>query len=128
MINKGGQTHSVSLSHIFHNVLEDVIASFNRKPRGKSDSKENRINDEITGSQVRLVSDGEPAVISLTDALAKAQEEGLDLVEISATQDIPVVRIMDYSKYRFEQVKKAKRSEKKAESDSCQGSQGSSGH
>lgn len=42
-----------------------------------------------------------------------ADEEGLDLVEIASNQDMPVVRIMDYAKYRFEQIKKAKEAKKK---------------
>jgi translation initiation factor IF-3 len=51
--------------------------------------------------------------LSLAEALKMADEEGLDLVEIASNQDMPVVRIMDYRKYRFEQIKKAKEAKKK---------------
>ncbi|MFW5807750.1 MAG: translation initiation factor IF-3 [Spirochaetota bacterium] len=91
---------------------EGDIAAKDRK-RGKSaGSKEYRINDEIRGESVRLVGDGEPVVIALEKALELAEQQGEDLVEIS-NQDMPVVRIMDYSKFKFEQVKKAKEAKKK---------------
>lgn len=60
-----------------------------------------------------MVSDGEPEVMPLADALSKAEVEGLDLVQISKNQEIPIVKIMDYSKFRFEQIKKAKEAKKK---------------
>lgn len=91
--------------------MGDLIATFNRKPKGKTE-REHRINEEIDSSSVRLVSDGEPVVVSRETALEMAVQKGLDLVEIS-NQDMPVVRIMDYSKFRFEQVKKAKEAKKK---------------
>lgn len=50
--------------------------------------------------------------MALDKALELAQEQDLDLVEISP-QDVPVVKIMDYSKFRFEQLKKAKEAKKK---------------
>ena len=57
---------------------------------------------------VRLIgSDGtQLGVMSSREALEKAYDEGLDLVEISATSDPPVCRIMNYDKYRYEQSKK----------------------
>jgi translation initiation factor IF-3 len=63
---------------------------------------------------VRLVgeTDGEQAVITLKEALAKAVAKGLDLVEISPTAAPPVCRIMDYGKYRFEQAKREKETRK----------------
>jgi translation initiation factor IF-3 len=45
-------------------------------------------------------------VISLEEALAKAEETGLDLVEVSSSGDTPVCKIMDYGKYRYKQNKK----------------------
>jgi len=56
--------------------------------------------------------EGEPIVIPLQEALAKAKELELDLVEISA-QNPPVTRIMDYKKFLFDQVKVAKEAKKK---------------
>ena len=63
---------------------------------------------------VRLVGEeGGPQIIPLQEALQKASERGLDLVEISPNQDPPVVKIIDYSKFKFEQIKKAKEAKKK---------------
>ncbi|MGO8716652.1 MAG: translation initiation factor IF-3 [Smithella sp.] len=45
-------------------------------------------------------------VITLQEALARAEEAGLDLVEVSASTDMPVCKIMDYGKYRYKQSKK----------------------
>ena len=69
-----------------------------------------RINEEITASQVRLVGENiqEQGVYSLREALRLADEQELDLVEISAKADPPVCRIMDYQKYLYQQKKKAK--------------------
>ncbi len=81
--------------------------------KSKSDHKEHKINDEISGESVRLISDGDPIVISLKDALKSAEDANLDLVELSMAADMPIVKIMDYSKFRFEQLKKAKDAKKK---------------
>ena len=69
-----------------------------------------RINEEITASQVRLVGENIPeqGVFSLRDALRMADEQGLDLVEISAKADPPVCKIIDYQKFLYQQKKKAK--------------------
>ena len=59
-------------------------------------------------------SDGEQiGVMGIRDALAKAEEEGLDLVEIAPQADPPVCRIMDWGKFRFEAQKKAQAARKK---------------
>lgn len=52
-------------------------------------------------------------VMGTRDALARAEEMGLDLVEIAPQADPPVCRIMDWGKYRFEQSKKAQAARKK---------------
>jgi len=63
---------------------------------------------------VRLVGeDGGPVIIPIEDAIAIARGKELDLVEISSNQDPPVVKVIDFSKYRFEQLKKAKEAKKK---------------
>ena len=57
-------------------------------------------------------------MVSLQEALRRAEEYGLDLVEIAPTADPPVVRIVDYGKFIYEQTKKereARRSQKQAE-------------
>ena len=59
-------------------------------------------------------SDGEQVgVMGIRDALAKAEEEGMDLVEIAPQADPPVCRIMDWGKFRFETQKKAQAARKK---------------
>ncbi len=45
-------------------------------------------------------------IITLEEALAHSEEAGLDLVEVSASGDVPVCKIMDYGKYRYKQSKK----------------------
>ena len=59
---------------------------------------------------MRLVSDNVPeqGIISTSEALKKAEELGLDLVEITAKVDPPVCKIIDYQKYLYQQKKKAK--------------------
>ncbi len=52
-------------------------------------------------------------VIKTADALKKAEEAGLDLVEVSPNADPPVCKILDYSKYKYEQQKKANEARKK---------------
>ncbi|MGE3769400.1 MAG: translation initiation factor IF-3 [Bdellovibrionales bacterium] len=74
-----------------------------------------RINAEITVPNVRLVGeDGEMiGVVDTKEALRRADEAGLDLVEISPQADPPVCKIIDYGKYKFEQEKKAAEARKK---------------
>ncbi|MGH8455965.1 MAG: translation initiation factor IF-3 [Stenotrophobium sp.] len=69
--------------------------------------KDDRRNGEITTPQVRVIgSDGSQIGIMLTrDAVAKAEEEGLDLVEISPNAEPPVCKIMDYGKYLYQKDK-----------------------
>jgi len=64
---------------------------------------------------VRLIDeDGENhGVVTLEDALAQAEEAGLDLVEISPNVDPPVCKILDYGKYKYEAQKKANEARKK---------------
>ena len=66
-----------------------------------------RINEEITAPQVRLVGENIPeqGIFSLRDALRMADEQGLDLVEITAKADPPVCKIIDYQKYLYQQKK-----------------------
>jgi translation initiation factor IF-3 len=70
---------------------------------------EHRINDRIRVPRVRLVVEGsEPQVLATADALKLAQEQDLDLVEISPNADPPVCKIMDYKKFLYNQKKKQK--------------------
>ncbi len=68
----------------------------------------------IRAREVRLVGEeGGPQIVSLEAAISLAKERGMDLVEISPDQEPPVVKIVDYSKFRFEQVKRAKEAKKR---------------
>ncbi|HEY5383555.1 MAG TPA: translation initiation factor IF-3 [Candidatus Paceibacterota bacterium] len=69
---------------------------------------ETRINHHIRASEVRVIGpEGENiGVITLSDALARAQEYGLDLIEISPNAVPPVAKIMEYGKFHYEQEKK----------------------
>lgn len=73
------------------------------------------MNKEITAREVRLIDADENmlGVVSTRDALQKAEEAELDLVEISPNADPPVCRIMDHGKYIFEQNKKLAAAKKK---------------
>ncbi|MBV1920787.1 MAG: translation initiation factor IF-3, partial [Pseudomonadales bacterium] len=95
---------------------EDAIK---RDKRG-AQSKRNRINEDITGTEVRLIgSDGEQVgIVALEEALQKAQGESLDLVEIAVDSEPPVCRIMDYGKHIFDEKKsraEAKKKQKKTQ-------------
>ena len=76
----------------------------------KGDNKKQlRINEQIRAREVRIVGDDiESAIMSTKDALRLAEEKEVDLVEISPTADPPVCRLIDYSKYLYQQKKKAK--------------------
>ena len=69
-----------------------------------------RINDGISAPSVRLIAEnGEQlGVRPVAEALAYAEETGLDLVEVAAAADPPVCRVMDYGKWRYEEERKAR--------------------
>ncbi len=77
--------------------------------------KQNRRNQDIRVPSVRVIGDdGEMiGVLARDEALKKAEEAGLDLVEIQPNADPPVCKIMDFGKFRFEQQKKANEAKKK---------------
>ena len=97
-----------------------------RQPRGafnprfrKEQQQEHRTNQMIRVPQVRLVGDNVTVgVYSTQEALRMAQEQGLDLVEISPQADPPVCKIIDYNKFLYE--KKRKEKEMKAKSKSAE--------
>ena len=74
-----------------------------------------RVNEEIRSPQVRLIDqDGEMlGVMSAREALIRAYDVGLDLLEISPNAVPPVVKILDYGKYKYEQQKKANEARKR---------------
>ncbi len=69
-----------------------------------------RINEFIRAKEVRVIApDGTNlGVMPLKEALAKAREYGMDLIEITAKANPPVTRIMDYGKFQYERKKKAR--------------------
>ena len=79
------------------------------------DKNEPRVNNQIRISPVRLVdAEGEQVgIVSIEDARTAAAGRGLDLVEVAPNARPPVVRIMDYGKYKYEQARKTRESKKK---------------
>jgi translation initiation factor IF-3 len=78
-------------------------------------TKRVRVNRQIRISPVRVIgADGSQlGILEVDVALRMAEELGLDLVEVAATARPPVVRIMDYGKYKFEMAKQARQAKKK---------------
>jgi translation initiation factor IF-3 len=78
-------------------------------------TKEQRLNEDITYEQIRLVSDsGEQlGILSPDEARKIAEERGMDLVEIAPNAEPPVCRLMDYGKYLYASAKKKQESKKK---------------
>jgi len=79
------------------------------KPRGP------RSNNRITSPEVQVITnDGENlGIISINEAVSRAKNEGLDLIEIAPNAKPPVCKIMDMGKYKYDQQKKAKKAKKK---------------
>ena len=88
-----------------------VPRRFDRRPPERDLT---RINDRIRVPEVRLVGeDGKQiGVVKTTEALAYAQERDLDLVEVAPDARPPVCRVLDYSKYKYEQAQKLKAARK----------------
>ena len=84
---------------------------FDRRPPERDTT---RINERIRVPQVRLIgADGEQVgIIDIDDALKRAQDADLDLVEVAADAKPPVTRLLDYSKYKYEQEQKQKAARK----------------
>ncbi len=79
-----------------------------------------RINENITAKQVRLIdaNNENRGIVSIREALALAEEEDLDLIEISPQANPPVCKILDFGKFRYEQQKRkaeAKKNQKVVE-------------
>jgi translation initiation factor IF-3 len=84
---------------------------FDRRPPERDQT---RINERIRVPEVRLIGEdgNQVGVLSRDDALAYARERDLDLVEVAAEARPPVCRVLDYSKYKYEQEQKAKQARK----------------
>ena len=74
-----------------------------------------RINEEIRARELHVVGpeNEQIGIMSGREALALAEEQHLDLVEIAPNAKPPVARIMNYGKYRYEQQKREKEAKKK---------------
>lgn len=81
-----------------------------RKPFVKrQEEDQHKINNRINAPEIRLVMEGEePKVMRTSDAIALAEEQELDLVEISPNAVPPVCKIMDYKKFLYNQKRKQK--------------------
>jgi len=67
-----------------------------------------RVNEQIRVKEVRIVSDGGSTVVPTRQAMDMARSQGVDLVEISPNAQPPVCRLIDYSKFLYQQKKHAK--------------------
>ena len=77
--------------------------------KGDNQKDQYRINEQIRSREVRIVGEGiESRVVTLQEAIRIAEGRDEDLVEISPTANPPVCRIIDYSKFLYQQKKKAK--------------------
>jgi len=88
-------------------ILEATIGIRRSKAPNKQDDSI-RVNDQITAPRIRLIDGegGQVGVITVADALIRAQSDGLDLVEVSPKADPPVCRLMDYGKFKYQQSKR----------------------
>jgi translation initiation factor IF-3 len=85
-----------------------AVRGFRQEGRSIAAKETVRINDRIRAREIRLIgAEGEQlGVMTPDEARSKADEEGLDLVEVAPNSSPPVCRIMDYGKYKYEEKKK----------------------
>jgi translation initiation factor IF-3 len=88
-----------------------VPRRFDRRPPERDTT---RINERIRVPKVRLIgADGEQlGIVEIAEAMRRAQEADLDLVEVAPGSKPPVTRLLDYSKYKYEQEQKQKAARK----------------
>ena len=84
---------------------------FDRRPPERDTT---RINDRIRVPEVRLIDENgeQVGVVPTDEALDRARDRDLDLVEIAPTRKPPVCRMLDYSKYKYEQEQRRKAARK----------------
>jgi translation initiation factor IF-3 len=85
-----------------------------RFDRSPPERDQTRVNERIRVSEVRLIDEEgtQVGIVPTEEALKLAGERDLDLVEVAADAKPPVARLLDYSKYRYEQEQKAKAARK----------------
>jgi len=91
------------------NILKEEAIATEFRDRRQREERKHRLNREIMAPEVRLSGpENEPlGIVSLMEALRQAGELDVDLVEISATANPPVCRLMDYGKFKYQEQKKA---------------------
>ena len=113
-LRKGPRAHPRRLSHrgLFP---EFAIFVLTRSQVIQDTTKRVRVNRQIRISPLRVIgADGSQlGILEVDAAMAMAEAQGLDLVEVAPLARPPVVRIMDYGKYKFEQAKQARVAKKK---------------
>lgn len=85
------------------------------KAKKKPDVPKERVNRQITAGKVRLIDAGgnQVGVVSFAEAMSKAEQASLDLVEISPNANPPVCKIMDFGQYHYQKERKMRESRKK---------------
>ena len=95
----------------------ESCSTLNNPPTAIADVDKLRVNESIRADEVRVVEpDGDHDVVPVDEALERAREHELDLVEIAPDANPPVCKILDYGKYRYEKQKEEKRRRKKSKS------------
>jgi len=88
-----------------------AVSRFDRRPPERDST---RINERIRVPEVRLIDENgeQVGIVPTNEALERARNSDLDLVEVAPNSKPPVCRILDYSKYKYEQEQKAKQARK----------------
>lgn len=86
-----------------------------RCPIAKKQQDTTNVNNQIRAEEVRIIgADGEQVgVLTIQEALEKAAENGMDLVEVSPNAKPPVCKIMDYGKFKYQKTKQLQEAKKK---------------
>ena len=86
-----------------------------RCPIAKKQQDTTNVNNQIRAEEVRIIgSDGEQiGVLPINEALQRAEDRGMDLVEVSPNATPPVCKIMDYGKYKYQRTKQQQEAKKK---------------
>jgi translation initiation factor IF-3 len=105
-------------TNVFLYVKQENSSSMghNGNPQNRQSAQDGpRINEKIRASEVRLISDAgdQIGVLTIREALSRAEEAGLDLVEVSPDAKPPVCRLIDYGKFKYQQSNKAQEAKKK---------------
>lgn len=75
----------------------------------KFDIPQFNVNEKIKAPEIRLIYNETATVMTVADALKLAREEGLDLIEVSPKANPPVCKLMDFSQFRYQKEKEAKK-------------------